>query len=201
MRGILEVLRDFANPFSILTKGTLILRDLDLLREAADVAEVGTNFSVGFVDEELSRLVEPGTPRPAARLEAVRKLNDAGVPCGVLMAPILPFLADDDDHLKETVEAIATAGATHISPIVLHLRPGAREWWMAWLEREHPQLVPRYRELYGRGAYAPKDFQAEVAAKVRDLARRFGVGRDTPKETRNPRRIPPEPPRPEQLSL
>jgi len=201
MRGILEGLRDFANPFSILTKGTLILRDLDLLREAADVAEVGTNFSVGFVDEELSRLVEPGTPRPAARLEAVRKLNDAGIPCGVLMAPILPFLADDDDHLKETVEAIAAAGATHVSPIVLHLRPGAREWWMAWLEREHPQLVPRYRELYGRGAYAPKDFQAEVSAKVRDLARRLGVGRNTPKETRNPRRIPPEPPQPEQLTL
>ncbi len=201
MRGILEALRDFASPFSILTKGTLILRDLDLLREAAEVTEVGTSFSVGFVDEELSRLVEPGTPRPAARLEAVRKLNEAGIPCGVLMAPILPFLADDDEHLEETVEAIAAAGATHVSPIVLHLRPGAREWWTAWLQRERPELLPRFRKLYGRGAYAPKEYQAEVGAKVRDLAGRFGLGRNTAREARNPRRIREGPPRPEQLTL
>jgi len=201
MRGILEGLRDFANPFSILTKGTLLLRDLDLLREAAEVTEVGTSFSVGLVDEELSRLVEPGTPRPASRLQAVRKLNEAGIPCGVLMAPILPFLADDDEHLEATVEAIAGAGATHVSPIVLHLRPGAREWWMAWIEREHPDLLPRYRELYRRGAYAPKEYQSQIGAKVRDLARRFGIGRDTLREARNPRRIPEAPPGPEQLTL
>ena len=200
-RGILEALRDFANPFSILTKGTLILRDLDLLREAAELTEVGTSFSVGFVDEGLSRRVEPGTPRPSARLEAVRRLNEAGIACGVLMAPILPFLADDDERLEATVEAIAAAGATHVSPIVLHLRPGAREWWMAWLEKERPELVSRYRELYGRGAYAPKEYQAEIGAKVRDLARRFGVGRNAPHEARNPRRIPEEPPQPEQLTL
>ncbi|HUG87591.1 MAG TPA: Rv2578c family radical SAM protein [Actinomycetota bacterium] len=201
MRGILKALRDFANPFSILTKGTLILRDLDLLEECAEMTDVGTSFSVGFVDEELSRLVEPGTPRPAARLEAVRKLNETGIPCRVLMAPILPFLADDDEHLEETVEAIAAAGATHVSPIVLHLRPGAREWWTAWLQRERPELVHRYRELYGRGAYAPKEYQTEVGARVRALARRFGMGANRPQQAADPRRIPPEAPRPEQLTL
>ncbi|HEX6261722.1 MAG TPA: Rv2578c family radical SAM protein [Actinomycetota bacterium] len=201
MPGIIEALRDFANPFSILTKGTLILRDLDLLREASEVTEVGTNFSVGFVDDELSRLVEPGTPRPSSRLESVRRLNEARIPCGVLMAPILPFLTDDDEHLEATVAAIAGAGATHVSPIVLHLRPGAREWWLAWIERERPDLLPRYRKLYGRGAYAPKVYQAEIGEKVRALARRHGVGRNAPREARNPRRIPEEPPQPEQLKL
>ena len=202
MRGILEALRDFANPFSVLTKGKLILRDLDLLRECAEVTEVGTNLSVGFVDEELWKAVEPGTPRPAARLDTVRKLNAAGIPCGVLMAPVLPFLTDDDEHLEATVRAIVEAGATHVSPIILHLRSGgAREWWMAWLSRERPDLVPRYRELYGRGAYAPKEYQQELAAKVGSLARKHGLGRRTPRAARNPRRIPEPPPSPEQLTL
>jgi DNA repair photolyase len=203
MRGILEALRDAANPFSILTKGTLILRDLDLLRECADAAEVGTNFSVGTVDPELWRAVEPGTPSPRARLEAVARLNEAGIPCGVLMAPVLPFLSDDDEHLEEAVRAIAEAGATHISPIVLHLRKGgAREWWMRWVSEHRPDLVPRYRELYGNRAYAPKEYQAEVAERIHRLARRFGIG---PRSGGSARRIPeaapaPEPP-PEQLPL
>lgn len=199
MRGILEGLRDFANPFSILTKGKLILRDLDLLLACAEVAEVGTSFSVGTIDEAIWRAVEPGTPRPAARLDAVRRLTEAGIPCGVLMAPILPGLTDDDAHLEETVRAIAEAGASHVTPIVLHLRKGgAREWWMAWLARERPDLLPRYRELYGYGAYAPAAYQDEIAAQVHDLARRFRVGRGSP---RNPRRIPEPRAAPEQLTL
>ncbi|MGH2696405.1 MAG: intein-containing Rv2578c family radical SAM protein, partial [Actinomycetota bacterium] len=151
MRGILEALRDFANPFSILTKGTLILRDLDLLQRCSEVADVGTNFSVGSVDEELWRAVESGTPSPRRRLDAVRKLNEAGVACGVLMAPIIPFLSDSDEALEETVRAIAASGATHVTPIVLHLRKGgAREWWMRWVTEQRPDLLPRYRELYGQ---------------------------------------------------
>jgi DNA repair photolyase len=199
MRGIIEGLRDFANPFSILTKGTLILRDLDLLVESAAVTDVATNFSVGSVDQELWRVLEPGTPSPLRRLEAVRAINDAGVPCGVLMAPIVPFLSDTDEGIRDTVRAIADAGATHIVPIVLHLRKGgSREWFMAWLRDRHPELAPRYQELYGTGAYAPKAYQEEVAARVQKLGRRFGVGRATPHEAR---RVAPPSPQPEQLTL
>jgi DNA repair photolyase len=199
MRGILEALRDFANPFSILTKGTLILRDLDLLVECAKVADVATNVSVGSVDQELWRAAEPGTPNPVRRLDACRALNKAGVPCGVLMAPILPFISDTDEQLEETVSAIAAAGATHIAPIVLHLRKGgSREWFLRWLEVHHPGLVPRYRELYGDRAYAPKSYQNEIADKVGRLARRFHVGK---RSGRQARQIPRKHPLPEQLTL
>ncbi|GAB2951992.1 Rv2578c family radical SAM protein [Nonomuraea fastidiosa] len=193
MRGILAALRDAANPFSILTKGTLILRDLDLLTEAADVTEVGANVSVGFVDQELWRAVEPGTPHPRRRLETCATLNDNGIACGVLMAPILPYLTDSPAQLDRTVKEIADSGATHLSPIILHLRPGAREWWLSWLSREHPRLVPRYLELYGRGAYAPKAYQQRVIGLVRELAERHGVGRATPATAR---RLPPARPAP-----
>ncbi len=199
MRGIIEGLRDFANPFSILTKGTLILRDLDLLVQSAAVTDVATNFSVGSVDAELWRLLEPGTPSPLRRLDAVRALNDAGVPCGVLMAPIVPFLSDTDEAIHDTVRAIADAGATHIVPIVLHLRKGgSREWFMAWLADRHPELLPRYRELYGAGAYAPTAYQEGVSERVQALARRFGVGGATPHEAR---RVAPVSPQTEQLTL
>lgn len=201
MRGILEGLRDFANPFSILTKGTLILRDLDLLVQCAAVTDVATNFSVGSVDRELWRVLEPGTPIPVSRLEAVRTLNEAGVRCGVLMAPIVPFLSDTDEAIRETVEAIGRAGAINVTPIVLHLRKGgSREWFMAWLRERHPELVPRYEELYGDRAYAPKPYQEDVAARVRRLARRFGVGRATPREARGVS-SPSPPTQPEQLTL
>ncbi|MER6945230.1 Rv2578c family radical SAM protein [Nonomuraea sp. NPDC000554] len=190
MRGILAALRDAANPFSVLTKGTLILRDLDLLTEAADVTDVSANVSVGFVDPGVWRSVEPGAPDPRRRLEVCATLNDNGVACGVLMAPILPYLTDSPAQLEQTVREIAQAGATHVAPIVLHLRPGAREWWMAWLSREHPRLMPRYLELYGRGSYAPKAYQQRIAGQVRELAARHGVGRATPAMAR---RVPPRP--------
>jgi DNA repair photolyase len=180
MPGILQALRDFANPFSILTKGTLILRDLDLLAECAKVTDVATNFSVGSVDKDLWRSVEPGTPSPKRRLDACRALNDAGVPCGVLMAPVLPFISDSEEALEDTVRAIAAAGATHIAPIVLHLRKGgSREWFLRWLQECHPDLLSRYQELYRDRAYAPKWYQNEIAEKVGSLARRLGVGRKT----------------------
>jgi DNA repair photolyase len=202
MRGILEGLRDFANPFSILTKGTLILRDVDLLRECAEVADVGSNFSVGTVDRELWRAVETGTPSPMKRLEAVRKLNEAGIPCGVLMAPILPFLSDSEEAIEETVAAIAGSGATHVSPIALHLRKGgSREWWMRWLRRERPDLEPRYRELYGNRAYAPKGYQERIATTVRRLARKHGVGDRTGAQARRIRTRPGPAPEPQQLPL
>lgn len=177
MPGILRALIDAAHPFSILTKGSLILRDLDLLGEAAEVTRVGVNVSVGFTDERAWRPVEPGTPAPRKRLEVCATLNERGIGCGVLMAPILPYLTDSPGELERTVRSIAEAGATHVTPIVLHLRPGAREWFLAWLSREHPRLVPRYLELYGRGAYAPRAYTERVVGRVRELAERYGIGR------------------------
>ncbi|MGW5667810.1 intein-containing Rv2578c family radical SAM protein [Micromonospora sp. NPDC003776] len=200
MPPIIEALRDFANPFSILTKGTLLLRDLPLLRQAAEVTRVGLSYSVGFVDEALWRAVEPGTPSPRRRLDAVRQLTDAGFPVGVLMAPVLPGLSDDDESIDATVAAIAAAGATSVTPLPLHLRPGAREWYAHWLARDFPHLVPRYRQLYRSGAYAPQAYQREVTARVRMAARRHGLHRA---EAGDNRRLPAAPPPPpaEQLSL
>lgn len=175
MPEIITALTEFANPFSILTKGTLILRDLPLLRRAAEVTRVGVSFSVGFVDETTWRAVEPGTPHPRRRLDAVRALADAGFAVGVLMAPILPGLTDTDSSIEETVSAIAAAGAASVTPLPLHLRPGARQWYGQWLAREHPGLVPYYRELYGRGSYLPKGYQREVVARVHAAAERHGL--------------------------
>jgi DNA repair photolyase len=177
MPGVIQALHEAATPFSILTKGALVLRDLPLLEAAAADVDVSGAVSVGFVDEDVWRSVEPGTPSPRRRLEVCAALNDAGIPSGVLMAPILPFLTDSDQQLETTVRAIAAAGAAYVSPIVLHLRPGAREWWQAWLAREHPELVPRYAELYGPRAYAPKAYQASITERVQSAARRHGVGR------------------------
>src|SRR5580692_9809902 len=177
MRGIIAALRDAHNPFSILTKGTLILRDLDLLLESAEVTDVGLNVSAGFVDRDLWRAIEPGTPAPQRRLDACAALNDAGLRCGVLMGPVVPYLSDSPAQLEAAVRQAAAAGAAHVTPIVLHLRPGAREWFLGWLREAHPALVPRYAELYGRGAYARKDYQARIASEVRGLADRYGVGR------------------------
>ncbi|GAA4596825.1 Rv2578c family radical SAM protein [Planotetraspora phitsanulokensis] len=205
MPGILAALRDAANPFSILTKGSLILRDLDLLVEAAEVTDVSTAVSVGFVDDAMWRAVEPGTPHPRKRLEVCATLNDHGIRCGVLMAPILPYLTDSPAMLEETVRRIADSGATHVAPITLHLRPGAREWFMAWLSREHPRLVPRYLELYGRGAYAPKAYQERIRREVEALARQYGIGGTNAREARRitprPRPSAPAAPAPEQLTL
>ncbi|MGV9876603.1 Rv2578c family radical SAM protein [Streptomyces cellulosae] len=204
MPGIIEALRDHANPFSILTKGTLILRDLPLLRQAADVTDVGVSVSVGFTDEQLWRTVEPGTPAPERRLDVVRAFTDAGIGCGVLMAPVIPFLGDRPDQLRATVRAIAASGATSVTPLVLHLRPGAREWFMSWLARHHPHLVARYERLYAEGAYAPRWYQRRITRQVHDLAREYGIG---PARAGTPRRIPaaapeePETELPTQLTL
>lgn len=176
LRRQLAALRDHANPFSILTKGTLILRDLELLRQATEVTDVGVSVSVGFTDTELWRTVEPGTPAPERRLEVVRTLAAHGIGCGVLMAPVIPFLGDRSEQLRATVRAIAAAGATSVTPLVLHLRPGAREWFMSWLGRHHPYLVNRYERLYAEGAYAPKWYQRRITRQVHDLAREYGIG-------------------------
>ena len=184
MRGIIAALRDAANPFSILTKGTLILRDLDLLLEAAEVTDVGLNVSAAFVDTSLWRAIEPGTPAPERRIEVCATLNDNGLRCGVLMGPVVPYLSDSPAQLDAAVRQIAAAGAAHVTPIVLHLRPGTREWFLGWLRTAHPELVAKYAELYDRGSYAPRDYQARITAQVRELAEKYGVGRANPRQAR-----------------
>ena len=184
MRGIIAALRDAANPFSILTKGTLILRDLDLLLEAAEVTDVGLNVSAAFVDPSLWRAIEPGTPAPERRIEACATLNDNGLRCGVLMGPVVPYLSDSPAQLDAAVRQIAAAGAAHVTPIVLHLRPGTREWFLGWLRTAHPELVGKYAALYDRGSYAPRDYQARITAQVRELAEKYGVGRANPRQAR-----------------
>jgi DNA repair photolyase len=206
MPGILAALRDAANPFSILTKGSLILRDLPLLQEAAERTQVSAAVSVGSVDPDLWRLVEPGTPAPRKRLQVCAELNDAGIGCSVLMGPVIPYLSDSPAQLEAAVRLIAEAGATSVSAITLHLRPGAREWFMAWLREHHPELIVPYARLYGSGAYAPEGYQRRISARVRELAARYGVGagRRGPSRHRPPeqRRVPaPPPPDGEQLSL
>ncbi|MEU3606635.1 Rv2578c family radical SAM protein [Streptomyces sp. NPDC035033] len=203
MPGILAALRDRANPFSLLTKGTLILRDLELLAQAAEVTEVGVSVSVGFTDEELWRTIEPGTPSPRRRLDVVRALGERGIGCGVLMAPVVPFLGDSPEQLRATVRAVAEAGAVSVTPLVLHLRPGAREWFTSWLARHHPHLVGRYERMYAGGAYAPTWYQRRITRQVHELAAEHGIG---PADRGAPRRLPrpsPAPPAggPEQLTL
>ncbi len=205
MPGIIEALRDAATPFSILTKGTMILRDLDLLRFAAEVTDISTNVSVGFVDADVWRGVEPGTPAPQRRLDVCRTLTAAGIACGVLMAPVLPYLTDSPAQLEATVRAIADAGARHVGPIVLHLRPGAREWFLAWLGRQHPTLVPRYRELYAWGSYAPRSYSDGITGRVRELAARYGITGRSPAMSRGVTKpaamSAPDPAESEQLAL
>jgi DNA repair photolyase len=180
MPGIITALTEAANPFSILTKGTLVLRDLDLLTTAAQVTDVGMNVSVGIIDKSLSRSIEPGTPSPERRLAVCAALSERGLSCGVLMGPVIPYLSDSPEQLDAAVRKIASAGAAHVSAIVLHLRPGAREWFLGWLGREHPELIDAYRELYGNRAYAPASYQRQISDQVAALAREYGVGRATP---------------------
>ncbi len=176
MPGIIQALIDFRNPLSILTKGTLVLRDLPLLLKLGERARVSVAFSVGLIDEELWRLVESGTPSPMRRLQAVRELTDAGLRIPVLMAPILPGLTDTEDVIDRTVAAIAASGAVSITPIVLHLRPGAREWYLGWIQQNYPDLMPLYARLYRERAYVSPDYQRLVTARVRRACRRYGVG-------------------------
>src|SRR5919201_4860002 len=173
MRGILEALVDHRNPFSILTKGTLILRDVDLLQRAAEVTSVSAAFSIGTLDEAVWHETEPGTPQPKARVDAIRTLTEAGIPTGVLMAPVLPGLSDRPEQLRVVVEACLEAGATHVSPILLHLRPGVREEVLPWLEEHHPDLVPRYLEMY-RHPYGPKDARDALGRTVGSLVGNLG---------------------------
>jgi DNA repair photolyase len=176
MPGIITALADSGTPFSILTKGTLLRRDLPLIAEAAQKVQVGLGVSLAFVDKELQQSVEPGTPTPQARLDLVRAVRDAGLPCGVMVAPVLPWLTDSRDHLRRLLDAVAEAGATGVTVIPLHLKPGTREWYLQWLEREHPDLVDGYGRVFARGTYALTAYRTWLWERVQPLLHERGFG-------------------------
>ncbi len=188
-QGIVHELAAARNPFSILTKSTLILRDLDLLAEASEVTDVRANFSIGTLDEDVWKLTEPGTPHPRQRVEAVAKLVAAGVPCGVLVAPVLPGLSDRPDQLEAVVKACVEAGAVSITPLLLHLRPGVREHYLGWLAGARPDLMVEHERLYPR-AYAPKTRQQDLSRQVAALVERYGGRSASPLATRSVSRLP-----------
>ncbi|MGV0852457.1 Rv2578c family radical SAM protein [Mycolicibacterium phlei] len=178
MPGIITALAESGTPFSILTKGTLLRRDLPLIADAARHLDVGVAVSLAVGDPDLHRDVEPGTPSPQARLGLISAIRDAGLDCHVMVAPVLPYLTDSVEHLDGLLGQISAAGATGVTVFGLHLRGSTRGWFLQWLQRSHPQLVPRYRELYRRGAYLPADYRKMLHDRVAPLVRRHGLVRD-----------------------
>jgi DNA repair photolyase len=178
MPGIIDALAGSGTPFSILTKGTLLRRDLPLLIEAAQRVDVSVAVSLAVGDPELHGSVEPGTPSPQARLGLISAIRDAGLHCHVMVAPVLPRLTDSPAHLDDLLSRIAEAGATSVTVFGLHLRGSTRGWFMDWLANTYPDLVGEYRNLYRRGAYLPSDYRAELARRVAPLITKYGLGPD-----------------------
>jgi DNA repair photolyase len=177
MEGIWEALRDASNPCSVLTKSPLLLRDLPLMIEIARRTTISASLSIPTLDERAWRATEPHTPHPRARLEAVGELNRAGIPTGVLIAPLMPGINDAPHQLEPLLEGAIDAGATHIGGVALHLRPGVKEVFMDWLRATRPDLVERYQDLYRRGAYAPREERERLAGLVRERRAERRVGR------------------------
>jgi len=167
MVGIWEALHDAANPCSILTKSPLLLRDLPLMVQIAQRTTINACLSIPTLDERAWRATEPHTPNPRARLEAVAELNHAGIPTGVLIAPLMPGINDAPHQLEPLLQGAIDAGATSIGGVALHLRNGVKEIFMEWLGTQRPELVERYEELYRRGAYAPAEERKRLAGLVR----------------------------------
>jgi DNA repair photolyase len=193
-RACIEALAEARNPFSIITRGPMIVRDIDVLVEAARRASVSVTFSIPTLDEEVWRKTEPSTAHPRQRLKAVSKLVDAGIKTGVGMAPILPGISDRAEQLREVVKAAREAGATGVWTNLLFLRPGTREHFLEHLAEDWPELVPKYRELYSSRAYLGADDVKPVKRRVAALARELGVA------DRRVRPVEPEA-EPEQLAL
>ena len=194
-RACLEVLRDAAQDFSIITRGPLIVRDAELLADAAAHADVSVTFSVPTLDEAVWRTTEPGTSPPRQRLRALRVLVEHGVRASVGMAPLLPGLSDRPEQLSEVVAAAREAGACGVWANLLYLKPGTREHFLQCLERDWPELLPDYERLYARRAYLAAAESAPAWAEVRRLASSLGIRDRRPRAARNPRA------RQEQLSL
>jgi DNA repair photolyase len=196
-RGVVQAFADFANPLSMLTKSTMIVRDLDVFCRLNDATDVSVSMSVGTLDEGVRRVVEPGTPPGRKRLEILSRFAEAGIRTGVLVAPILPGLTDDEEHLEVVVSACADAGVSYAAPIALHVRASIRDYVIPWVERTYPRLVPLYRELYGARAYAPRAYQEELTARFARVRARHGLDGGGGR----PSRPLPRPAREEQLAL
>lgn len=178
MPGIIGALAESGTPLSILTKGTLLRRDLPLLTAAAEQVPLSVAVSLAVGDADLHRAVEPGTPTPQARLGLIAAIREAGLDCHVMVAPVLPHLTDSVEHLDALLGQIAAAGATSVTVFGLHLRGSTRGWFMAWLARSHPELVGRYRELYRRGAYLPPDYREALRARAAPLIAKYRLAGD-----------------------
>ncbi len=193
-RGCIQAFAAARSPFSLITRGPMIVRDIDVLQHAATRAEVDITFSVPTLDADIWRKTEPGTAPPRQRLRALRLLVDAGIDVGVGMAPILPGLSDDPALLAEVVRAARDAGATGVWCNILYLRPGTREHFLDNLARDWPALLPRYEEIYRRGPYPERAESEPLKARVAALRRELDVA------DRRARPLEP-PPAPEQLAL
>ncbi len=189
MQGIWEAMRDFGNPCSVLTKSPLLLRDLPLMLEIAERASFSACLSIPTLDEKAWRATEPHTPNPKARLEAVAELNRAGIPTGVLIAPLMPGVNDAPHQIEPLLARAAEAGATSIGGVALHLRGEVRDIFMDWLRTQRPDLVPRYEELYRRGAYAPREERERLSSLVHRGGTRSPRG--VPRRTGSPVKLPP----------
>ena len=165
-RGIVEALIEARNPFSILTKSTLVLRDIDLLTEAAKFIPNSVNFSIPTLDVDVWQKTEPGTPHPRRRVDAVRRMRSAGVRSGVLVAPVLPGISDGEEQLREVVDACLNAGASWVAPSMLHLKKGLRDHWMKWLHEKYPELLERYEITYAGRAYVTREQKEELVWRV-----------------------------------
>lgn len=176
MPGIIRALADSGTPFSILTKGTLIRRDIPQLVQAAKRVPIDVQMSIAMYDDELQRSVEPGTPSTQARLDTVRALTDAGFRVGVFLMPVLPHLTDSIPAIDAALTRIKATGADHVIYGALHLRPGVKPWFFQWLEREHPELLSSYRGLYpGISSEAPKGYRQWLAKRMRPMIRMHGL--------------------------
>ena len=193
-RACLGVLSRAATPIRIITRGPMIVRDVDVLQEASRRTDVAVTFSVPTLDDEVWRKTEPGTAPPRQRLRALKTLVDAGIRAGVGMAPILPGISDRPEQLAEVVKAAREAGATGIWANTLYLKPGTKEHFLEALARDWPEQLEHYDALYANGAYLPKRAVDPLRRQVRALAREHGV-----RDRRTTRLEPP--PEPVQLSL
>ena len=193
-RACIEAFGRACSPFGLITRGPLIVRDLDVLQEAARRTDVSVMFSVPTLDLEVWRTTEPGTAPPCQRLRALTKLVDAGIKTSVGMAPILPGLSDRPEQLAEVVKAVRAAGATSVWANLLYLRPGTKEHFLEALARDWPEELDRYEQLYAQRAYLTHAQVEPVRDQVRALAREHGV-----RDRRTTRLAPP--PEPEQLTL